>query len=102
MINELESNLKHLLGWNKSTANCLTQLLLALVTLRTVNLKLLACAMTGDAQLDSNYRRLQRFFAKVKFQQHTLARMVVGFFLHLIKYFIFRLIVPIGSGEVHH
>ncbi len=63
-INELEGTLKQALGWHKSRAQCLLQIVLGLIMLRTVNLKQLACTISGQAQIDSNYRRLQRFFRK--------------------------------------
>ena len=35
----------------------------ALIQTRSVNLKRLAAALSGSAQIDSHYRRLQRFFS---------------------------------------
>lgn len=80
MINELESTLKQALSWHKSRVECLVQIVLGLITVRTVNLKELAVAMTGSAALDSNYRRLQRFFEQVSFPSHVIAHMVAGLF----------------------
>ena len=67
MINELESTLKQSLNWNKPTTACLVQILIAVISLRTVNLKKIACGIKGEAALESQYRRLQRFFARVTF-----------------------------------
>jgi hypothetical protein len=80
MINELEVTLKQSLSWNKPTTTCLVQILMAVITLRTVNLKKLACGIKGEASLESQYRRLQRFFAKVTFPAHVLAKLLAGLF----------------------
>ena len=37
--------------------------------------------MKGDADLNSHYRRLQRFFSRVTFPVHALAKLMVGLFL---------------------
>lgn len=42
----------------------LCRLILALIQTRSVNLKKVAAALYGPAQVDSHYRRLQRFFAQ--------------------------------------
>jgi hypothetical protein len=62
-INELRDSLNVHLGWNKARITCFVNMLLALLTVRTVNLNKLACVVIGDAQLLSRYRRIQRFFA---------------------------------------
>ena len=61
--NELEATLKQAFNWNKPSTACLIQIMLSMLTLRTVNLKKLACGIKGDADLNSHYRRLQRFFS---------------------------------------
>lgn len=78
MINELESNLKQEFGWHKYRIQCLVQIILGLIAVRSVNLKEVACAIASDALTDSNYRRLQRFFAKVEFPRHVLAQLISG------------------------
>jgi len=75
MTNELEDNLKQVLGWHKLRVQCLVQIVLGLIAVRTVNLKELACFFSGAAELDSTYRRLQRFFAEVKFPRHVIAQL---------------------------
>ena len=42
----------------------LCRLILALIQTRCVNLQKVAAALYGPAQVDSHYRRLQRFFAQ--------------------------------------
>ena len=39
------------------------RLVCALIQVRSVNMKKLACSLSGRAQIDSHYRRLQRFFS---------------------------------------
>ena len=80
MINELENNLKDTLGWHKSRIRCLVQIIMGLIAVRSVNLKELACAFMGATELNSHYRRLQRFFAQVRFPRHTLANLLLGLF----------------------
>ena len=46
-------------------------LVCALMQVRSVNLRKLACSLPGMAQIDSQYRRLQRFF-----QQRIIPRRV--------------------------
>lgn len=62
-INELRDSLNVHMGWNKARIACFVNMLLALLTTRTVNLNKLACVVIGEAQLLSRYRRIQRFFA---------------------------------------
>ena len=80
MINELNATLQQALGLNKATSACLAQIIIAVIMQRTVNLKKLAVGMRGKAKIDSQYRRLQRFFAKVSFPQHKLATLLVNLF----------------------
>ncbi len=78
--NELESTLKQAFNWNKPTTACLVKIILSMLSLRTVNLKKLACGIKGDAELNSQYRRLQRFFSRVEFPAHALAKLMMGLF----------------------
>ena len=41
----------------------ISRLVCALIQVRSVNMKKLACSLSGVAQIDSQYRRLQRFFS---------------------------------------
>ena len=50
-INELRNSLNVHLGWNKARITCFVNMLLALLTTRTVNLNKLACVVSGEAQL---------------------------------------------------
>ena len=50
-INELRDSLNVHLGWNKARITCFVNMLLALLTVRTVNLNKLGCVVIGEAQL---------------------------------------------------
>lgn len=63
-ISELRRSLNEHFKWNKARMTCFVQMLLALITVRTVNLSRLACIIIGGAaEQTSRYRRLQRFFS---------------------------------------
>lgn len=98
-INELETTLKQVLGLHKSRIECLIGIVFGMIKLRTVNLKQLACAISGCTQIDSNYRRLQRFFEQVRLPRQLLAQMIYGIFFYLMKQFISQWTEQTGSGE---
>ncbi len=98
MINELEYKLKQALGWRKPRIQCLVQIILGLITVRSVNLKELACYLSGQAQIDSNYRRLQRFFVQIEFPRHVVARLIAGLFFCPRNPFTYPWIERIGNG----
>ena len=62
------SELSHILGQHfslhKARLHCLSRLLVALFTVKTVNLAELAVAFASDAQIDSRHKRLTRIFHK--------------------------------------
>jgi hypothetical protein len=78
-ISELKDSLNGSFQWNKARITFFAQMLLALITTRTVNLNKIACAISSDAEQASRYRRLQRFFARfiINFD------MVAGFIFQL-------------------
>lgn len=59
----LKQTLKAHLGWHGVRVSFLTLFLLALLKVKTVNLKELALGFEGQALVASHYKRLQRFFA---------------------------------------
>lgn len=65
-------------GWHLARTKCLVCLIIALYKVKTVNFVELATAFSGSAKVDSHYRRIQRFFKEVNFQQDMLARFVVA------------------------
>ena len=77
---ELMKILDKNLDWHKSRLNCFAKMLLALIVVRTVNLRELAVAFDSNAQVDSRYKRIKRFLAKFKIKQEVLAKLVFKLF----------------------
>lgn len=61
-IRPLEQTLADNLPWHKARIKFVAAFILALVTVKNVNLVEIAYAFSGKAKQDSNYKRLQRFF----------------------------------------
>ena len=77
---ELEVMLKEILGWNKARLSCFAKMLLALFSVRIVNLRELAVAFASDALLDSRYKRLKRFFSSFKVDTGIIALWIFNLF----------------------
>jgi hypothetical protein len=75
--NALKQALKLHLGWHGARISFLALFLLALLKVKTVNLKELAIGFEGKALLDSNYKRLQRFFSEFELDYPQIVRVVV-------------------------
>lgn len=69
--------LRNYFPWHLARSQCLANVVLSLIRVRTVNLADLATAFCGKAKVESHYRRLQRFFQEVKLPQELLASFVV-------------------------
>ena len=50
-------------GLTRHRVDLISRLVCALIQVRSVNMKKLACSLSGMAKIDSHYRRLQRFFS---------------------------------------
>jgi hypothetical protein len=74
----LKQALKPHLGWHGARLSFLALFLLALLKVKTVNLKELALGFEGSALTDSHYKRLQRFFANFKVDYIEIAHIVVS------------------------
>jgi hypothetical protein len=61
-ICELQKILEQHFDWNKSRLTVMTNLLIGLFIVRTVNLSDLATVLFSNAKIESNYKRIQRFF----------------------------------------
>lgn len=81
LFSELTESLKISFQWNKSRVNCFAGILLALIAVRTVNLREIAVAFLSEAQLDSRYRRIRRFFASFKIDFVVIARWIFRLYL---------------------
>jgi len=79
------SALKKTLGenfvWNKARLNYFARMLLALFSVRTVNLSEIAVAFAAKAEVNSRYKRLQRFFRHFKIDYVVLAKWIFKLFL---------------------
>jgi hypothetical protein len=60
--------------------DCFVKMLVALMMVQTVNLQKLACALFGEAKINSNYRRLQRFFSQFRLDYNQVAKMIISLF----------------------
>jgi transposase len=75
-ISELRDSLNAHFKWNKARMSCFANMLLALIAVRTVNLKDIANAY----QIDSRYKRLNRFFGSFKIDYTQVARWIFKLF----------------------
>jgi hypothetical protein len=69
----------HFADWHLSRIKCLSYLIIGLFKVKTVNLTQIATTFPGRAEIESNYRRLQRFFQHVEFNSTLIAQLVVSF-----------------------
>lgn len=79
-ISELSLILNKSFGWHKSRLDCFCGLLLALFIERTVNLGKLASSFFSKAEINSRYKRLQRFFRYFQMEQEQIARFIFKLF----------------------
>src|SRR6187401_2701681 len=79
-IDELYPILNGIFSLNKARLNCLIQLIISVIKMRTVNLKELAQAFSGKATSDSAYRRIQRFFREVSLDSDFLGKLILCLF----------------------
>ena len=66
-------------GWHLARIKCLTSIIVALFKVKTVNLTEVATAFPGTAEMESHYKRLQRFFKQVDIKPSLIATFVVAF-----------------------
>ena len=79
-INSLTKQFKHYLHWHKSHLDVLSILIVAIIKRRTVNWAELATTFPGVAATPSCYRRIQRFFKDVAFEEETIAQLIAHLF----------------------
>ncbi len=75
--NALKQALKPHLRWHGARLSFLALFLLALLKVKTVNLKELALGFEGRVLVESHYKRLQRFFGDFEIDYPEIARIVV-------------------------
>jgi hypothetical protein len=78
---ELSRIIRDNLAWNKARVTCFTEMLIALFLVKTINLKQLAEAFDSNAQLDSRYKRIQRFFSGFSINMDNVAVFIANLFL---------------------
>lgn len=79
-ISELKGILGQYFSWNKARLDCFTRMILALITVQTVNLKQVAIAVVSNADIESRYKRLKRFFSKFELNYDFIARFIFSLF----------------------
>lgn len=79
-VSGLKKILKNSFGYNKARIDCLSRLILGLLAVRTVNLKEISLGFVSQSQVDSRYRRLQRFFAQFQWDYTQFARWIFFWF----------------------
>ena len=79
-LNELKNILGEYFKWNKARLDCFAQMLLSIFLVRTVNLSEVAVGIFSEAEINSRYRRLQRFFSEFKFNYDWLAKLIFKLF----------------------
>lgn len=77
-LRSLEQTLPGNLPWHKARIKFLARFLLTLYAVQTVNLSILANAFSGSGQIESNYKRRQRFLRSFDLPAAQLAGFIVG------------------------
>ena len=79
-VNELSNILNHYFNFHKARSECLAQLVIAMITVKTVSFTHLATAFVSKSLPVSCYKRIQRFFRFLKFDAFAVSSMVIALF----------------------
>jgi len=79
-VSSLAQQFKPFLDWNKPRIELLAMLIVAILKKRTVNWTQLITTFPTTVKGDSCYRRVQRFFCEVSFDQNTIALLIAHLF----------------------
>ena len=79
-VTQLRAILQGHFGWHKARITFTAAFILSLVKLNRVNFTKLANALNGQVKPQSNYRRIQRFFAEFDLPYEAVTRLI----LHLL------------------
>ena len=79
-INELSKVLNQYFNFHKARSDCLAQLVIGMITVKTVNFTHIATAFFTKSLPESSYKRIQRFFRFLKFDPFAVASMVITLF----------------------
>jgi transposase len=77
--NILEQKIKEQTGWNKSRVFIIVGLVVSIIRLERVNLKKISKVLNPEKTKEVNYRRLNRFFQKFRFDKTTMAKLMSNF-----------------------
>lgn len=80
LINELSRILNDHFKFNKPRADCIAQLVRAMLLVKTVNFSHLSIAFKTQAKPESSYKRIQRFFRFFHFDAVAVTSMVLSLF----------------------
>ena len=73
---ELEQIFASQFGWHKARIKYLSLFIIALIQVRTLNLVKIAQAFGTEAKINSNYRRIQRFFKGFEINMTDIAKIL--------------------------
>lgn len=79
-LNQLTDILSQNFNLNKARTTCLALIIIALINAQSSNLKQIARHFIHGKKSNSNYRRLQRFFAQVNLDYDQLAKLIYRLF----------------------
>ncbi len=86
-ISELKDILSKNFAWNKARLDCFVRMLLALFTVRTVNLSEIAVDFYSTATVELRHKRIRRFFSQFVMNFDHLAKWIFhGFSLTETEY----------------
>jgi len=77
---ELYDILSQNLEWNRARITCFVCMLMALFSVKTINLKAIATEFDSDAKMNSRYKRIQRFFRLFKIDFDVIAGLIFRWF----------------------
>jgi hypothetical protein len=74
--NELVDIFQSRLGWNKARVKFFVSFIIALCKVQTVCFNMLAQGFEGKAKVESNMRRIQRFFENFVVDTNMIAKLI--------------------------
>jgi Transposase DDE domain len=77
-VTQLRNALRPHLSWHGARLSFLAAFLIALLRVKTINFAELATAFSTKAQIDSHYKRLQRFFRDFEMDYSEVAQTIVA------------------------
>ena len=79
-INELSQILNKILNWNKARVDCLAQMIIGIIKVKSVNLAQVALGVDSASKKESRYRRMQRLLHSYKFDQSIIFQVIQTLF----------------------